>query len=81
MQWGGVDMPYRLIEDTAFDPETIRLLIEAYDAAVDRVGRNQPLLVLETIAKQIIEIAGTGERDPSKIVEYVTRGIGFSSAG
>jgi hypothetical protein len=78
---GGVEMPHRLIEGAAFDPETIRLLIEAYEAAVNRVGRNQPLLVLETIAKQIIELAEAGERDPKKIVEYVTRGIDFSNAG
>jgi hypothetical protein len=67
--------PHRLIEGAAFEPETIRLLIHAYEAAVKRVGKDQPVLVLETIARQIIEIAGTGERDPGKMLEYATRGI------
>ena len=39
------------------------------------VGRDQPLVVLETIAKRILEIAGRGERDPQKMVEYAIRGI------
>jgi hypothetical protein len=67
--------PHRLIEGAAFEPDTIRLLTEAYEAAVQRVGRDQPLLVLETIARQIIEIASTGERDPQRMAEYATRGI------
>jgi hypothetical protein len=67
--------PHRLIEGAAFEPETIRLLIQAYEAAVKRVGKDQPVLVLETIARQIIEIAGSGERDPRKMLEYATRGI------
>jgi hypothetical protein len=74
--------PHRLIEGAAFEPDTIRLLIKAYDAAVQRVGGDQPLLVLETIARQIIEIANTGERDPQRMVEYATRGIDpLASAG
>jgi hypothetical protein len=67
--------PHRLIEGAAFEPETIQLLIEAYEAAVMHVGRNQPHVVLETIARQIIELAGAGERDPKKMVDYATRGI------
>jgi hypothetical protein len=74
--------PHRLIQGAAFEPETIQLLIEAYEAAVLRVGRDQPLVVLETIASHILEAAGTGERDPRRLVEYATRGISpLPSAG
>ena len=52
--------PHKLIEGAAFEPETIALLIQAYEAAVMLVGRDQPSLVLETIAKRILEIAGRG---------------------
>ena len=67
--------PHRLIEGAAFEPETIELLIEAYEAAVMLVGKGQPLPVLETIAKRIVEIAGNGERDPRTLVEYAIRGV------
>jgi hypothetical protein len=67
--------PHRLIEGAAFEPEVLKSLIRAYDAAVKRVGKGQPPLVLETIAKRIIEIAGNGERDPQKMVEYAVRGV------
>jgi hypothetical protein len=71
----GAMSPHKLIEVAAFEPETIALLIQAYEAAVMIVGRDQPLLVLETIAKRILEIAGRGERDPKKMVEYAMRGL------
>jgi hypothetical protein len=67
--------PHRLIEGAAFDPEVIILMTRAYQAAVKRVGKGQPVLVLETLAKRIIEIAGTGERDPQKMIEYAVRGV------
>jgi hypothetical protein len=67
--------PHRLIQGAAFDPEIVELLSQAYQAAVNRVGKNQPVVVLETIAKRIIEIGGRGERDPQKIVEYAIRGV------
>ena len=68
-------MPPRLIEGAAFEPEVIELLIRAYEAAVKRVGEGQPLVVLETLARRIIEVAGDGERDLQKMVEYAVRGV------
>jgi hypothetical protein len=67
--------PHSLIVGAAFEPETIALLAQSYEAAVMLVGRDQPLVVLETIAKRILEAAGRGERDPQKLVEYAIRGI------
>lgn len=74
--------PHRLIEGAAFDPEVIALLIQAYEIAVQRVGKGQPLPVLEALATRIIEIAVHGERDPQKMVDYAIRGIEpFPNAG
>jgi hypothetical protein len=67
--------PHRLIEGAAFDPEVIALLIRAYETAVRRVGKGQPLPVLEALATRIIEAAVRGERDPQQLVEYAIRGI------
>ena len=67
--------PHRLIEGAAFEPEIIALLIKAYEAAVKRVGKGQPVLVLETLARRIIEVAGGGERDLQKMIDYAVRGV------
>lgn len=66
---------HRLIEGAAFEPELIVLMTRAYQDAVKRVGKGQPPLVLETLAKRIIEVAGNGEHDPQKMVEYAIRGV------
>jgi hypothetical protein len=66
---------HRLIQGAAFDPETVVLLTRAYESAVALIGQNQPPIVLETIAKHIVEIAGRGERDPQKMVEFAVRGV------
>ncbi len=60
---------HRLIDGAAFEPEVIALLIQAYEAAVQRVGKGQPLSVLEVLATRIIETAVQGERDPQQMVE------------
>jgi hypothetical protein len=67
--------PHRLIEGASFEPEVILLMTRAYQAAVKRVGKGQPPLVLETLAKRIIEVAGAGERDPQRMVEHAIRGV------
>ncbi|HZO45861.1 MAG TPA: hypothetical protein VFB68_08205 [Xanthobacteraceae bacterium] len=67
--------PHRMIEGAAFDPEVIALLIEIYETAVTRVGKGQPLPVLEAMATRIIETAVHGERDPQKMVAYAIRGV------
>jgi hypothetical protein len=66
---------HRLIQGAAFEPETIALLTQAYESAVALAGENQPPIVLETIAKHIVESAGRGERDPQKMIEFAVRGI------
>ena len=67
--------PHKLIQGAAFDPETVRVLSQAYETAVRLIGKGQPAPVLETLAKRIIELATTGERDPQKMVDHAIRGI------
>lgn len=67
--------PHKLIQGASFEPETVRVLSQAYETAVRLIGKGQPAPVLETIAKRIIESASRGERDPQKMVEYAIRGI------
>jgi hypothetical protein len=59
---------YRLLQNSAFLPEDVQRLGEAYEQALKElrlVDRNDPLA--ETVAQHIIEVAQTGERDPGRI--------------
>jgi hypothetical protein len=58
---------YRILEKSGFGPDEIRRMTDAYEAALKQRGlqRNDPLT--ETIARHIIEIAQTGEKDPARI--------------
>lgn len=59
---------YQLLQNSAFGPEAIQLMADAYERAFAESGlqdRNDPLA--ETLAKFIIEIAQTGERDSRTI--------------
>lgn len=59
---------YRLLQRSAFGPEEIERMTTAYEDALRVLGltdRADPLT--EILAKKIIEIAQTGERDPAKI--------------
>ena len=59
---------YRLLQNSAFGPDEIERMTTAYEDALRVLGlsdRADPLT--EILAKKIIEIAQTGERDPAKI--------------
>jgi hypothetical protein len=61
---------YRLLKNSAFDPDNIKRMANAYERAIVELGlkdRNDPLT--ETVAKFIIEIAQTGEKDSKTICE------------
>lgn len=53
------------IDSTSFDPETIAVLVAAYEDAI----KGQSLAAREIIAKHIIELASEGERDPYKLCQ------------
>jgi len=55
---------YRLLQNSAFEPIDIARMTTAYEKALILLGlkdRNDPLT--ELVAKHVIEIAQTGERD------------------
>jgi hypothetical protein len=69
--WGASVAIYRLLQKSAFGPEDINLMATAYELALVRLAikdRNDPLT--EIIAKHIIEVAQTGEKDPKMICTH-----------
>ncbi|HXL65571.1 MAG TPA: hypothetical protein VN938_10960 [Xanthobacteraceae bacterium] len=63
---------HRLLQHSAFNQDDIDRMVAAYEHCLETLGladRSDP--VTELIAKQIIEIAQTGERDPLVISEQV----------
>ena len=68
---------YRLIANGSFGPEEIEAMIAAYEGSlVDlcMIDRNDPLT--ELIAKSIVNVTATGERDPGKIKERALSALG-----
>jgi hypothetical protein len=71
---------YRLLQQTAFTPEDIALLVKAYEDCLRVLNlTNQPDSRTEAIARAVIEIAQTGVRDPAQICERVMARIGPAS--
>jgi hypothetical protein len=72
---GGIIMAiYGLLEKSAFGPDEIKRMTEAYERALlvlQLKDRNDP--VTETVARYIIEIAQTGEKDPETICTLALR--------
>jgi hypothetical protein len=68
----------RLLPDGAFGPDDIRPIGDAYESVLKSLGlvdRNDP--VTEIIAKKIIEIAQTGERDPQRLSDLAIGQLGI----
>ena len=63
---------HRLLQHSAFNQEDIDRMVGAYEHCLKVAGladRSDP--VAEKIAKQIVEIAQTGERDPAVVSRQV----------
>ena len=59
---------YRLFQKSAFGPEEIERMTTAYVEALRALGlTNRADPMTEILARKIIEIAQTGERDPMRI--------------
>jgi hypothetical protein len=59
---------YRILKNSSFGPEEIARMTTAYEDTLRVLGladRADP--ITEIIAKKIIEVAQTGERDPLRI--------------
>ena len=62
----------RLLKETAFDLEAAAILTAAYDECARQlrlVDREDPLT--QVLAKNIIEAARRGERDPTRLCQQV----------
>ena len=65
-------------KDRSFDEDATRAMGEAYDKARRILhDRGQPDLVLEVIAKRIIDVATTGERNPDELARRALQALGF----
>jgi hypothetical protein len=68
---------YRLIANSSFGPDEIQAMTAAYEAALVEIGvtdRDDP--ITELIAKSIVTVTATGERDPQVIVERALNASG-----
>ena len=72
---------YRLLENSAFDPGRIKVMVEAYECAcreLELTGARNDVLT-EIIAKKIVEIAQSEvETDPKYICERSLQELGIS---
>ena len=69
-------MPIRpLIQASAFDPEAIAVMSEAFEAACKELNdTGRPNVAREVIAGRIIAAAKLGERDPVRLREAALSG-------
>jgi hypothetical protein len=69
---------YRLLENSAFGPEEIRCMTDAYEHALRTLrwlNRSDPLT--EMLAKKIIAITRSGEHDPALISAQAIKDLGL----
>jgi hypothetical protein len=58
----------RLLREASFDPTEVSGLVRAFEGALELLrSKDQTDAVKEVVAKKIIEIARSGERDPPKM--------------
>ena len=68
---------YRLITNGSFGPDEIEAMTAAYEGALidlNLTNRNDPLT--ELIAKAIVNVTATGERDPVMIAQRALNALG-----
>jgi len=71
---------YRILQQSAFTPEQIRPMVAAYEDCLrilKLADRSDP--ITEIVAKTIIEIAQTGERDSARMCRLALERIGGAS--
>ena len=68
---------YRLIANGSFGPNEIEVMTAAYeDALIDLRVANRDEPITELIAKAIVNVTATGERDPILIKERAINALG-----
>ena len=76
MLGNGVMPIRRLLHESAFAPQEVQVLSDAFEAALRElrlVDRTDP--AVELVAKRIIQMAQQGERDPVRLREGAVKGI------
>ena len=69
---------YKLIANGSFGPKEIEVMSAAYESALVDLGiTNRDDLVTELIAKSIVNVVSTGERDPVLIMERAINALGL----
>jgi hypothetical protein len=68
---------YRLIANGSFGPDEIKAMTDAYEGAlIDLHLTNRDDPITELIAKSIVNVTATGERDPVVIKERAINALG-----
>jgi hypothetical protein len=68
-----------IFAEAAFGSDAIDVMTKAYGQACRMLrDKGQPEVVQEVIARRIVEIARTGERDPERICERVLAEFGIN---
>ena len=73
---------YRLIASGSYGPDDIKAMTAAYESALVEIGmvdRDDPLT--EMLAKSILTVTATGERDPEKLKERALHALRISRGG
>ena len=71
----------QFLKERNFDDKTLKAMGDAYDRAREMLhDRGQPQAVREIIAKRIIKIALTGERNPDELARRALEALGFDTA-
>jgi type II secretory pathway component PulF len=67
---------YRLLQKQVFDPDDVRLMCAVYEDVLKGYGlieRTDPLT--ELIAKTVIEMVQSGERDPARLKDLTVKAV------
>ena len=69
---------HKLIANGSFGPDEIRAMSEAYEAALVVLQiSNSDDPITELIAKSIINVSATGERDPAQMAKRAINALGI----
>jgi hypothetical protein len=68
---------YRLIAIGTFGPDEIKAMAAAYEAALGNLNLDREDPLTELIAKSIVNVTATGERDPETIKERALNALGI----
>ena len=69
---------YKLIANGSFGPQEIEVMSAAYESALIDLGiANRDDLVTELIAKSIVNVISTGERNPELVKERAINALGL----